>query len=76
MYPKNIIVLNYGKIKYIKKIMIVDDDPHIIASIRKLFEKEGYEVFTIDSGKISIRELGRGYKGIILMDIMMLFMDK
>ena len=58
-----------------KKIMIVDDDPDILISIRKIFEREGFEVFTVDSGMDCIKELERGFNGIILMDIMMPFMD-
>ena len=58
-----------------KRIMIVDDDPDILIAIRKIFEVEGFEVFTVDSGMDCIKELERGYKGIILMDIMMPFMD-
>jgi len=58
-----------------KRIMVVDDDPDILITIRKIFEREGYEVFTVDSGIDCIKELERGYKGIILMDIMMPFMD-
>ena len=55
--------------------MIVDDDPDILIAIRKIFEIEGYEVYTVDSGMDCIKELERGFKGIILMDIMMPFMD-
>jgi len=58
-----------------KKLMVVDDDPDILITIRSIFEREGYEVFTVDSGKDCIKELERGFKGVILMDIMMPFMD-
>ena len=58
-----------------KRIMVVDDDPDILIAIRKIFEREGYEVFTVDSGMDCLKELERGFKGIILMDIMMPFMD-
>ena len=58
-----------------KRIMVVDDDPDILITIRKIFEREGYEVFTVDSGMDCIKELERGFTGIILMDIMMPFMD-
>ena len=58
-----------------KKIMVVDDDPDILISIRKIFEREGYEVLTVDSGLDCIHEIERGFKGIVLMDIMMPFMD-
>lgn len=58
-----------------KRIMVVDDDPDILITIRKIFENEGYEVFTVDSGSDCINELERGFSGVILMDIMMPFMD-
>ena len=57
------------------RLMVVDDDPDILITIRKIFEKEGYEVFTVDSGIDCIKELERGFKGVILLDIMMPFMD-
>lgn len=58
-----------------KKIMVVDDDPDILISMRAIFEQEGYEVLTVDSGSDCLEEIERGFKGIILMDIMMPFMD-
>ncbi len=58
-----------------KRIMVVDDDPDILISIRKIFEREGYEVFTVDSGMDCVKEIERGFKGVVLMDIMMPFMD-
>lgn len=58
-----------------KKLMIVDDDPDILITIRKIFEDEGFEVYTVDSGKDCIDELEKGFKGVILLDIMMPFMD-
>ena len=58
-----------------KKIMIVDDDPDILVSIRTIFEKQGYEVLTVDSGSDCIEELKRGFKGIVLMDLIMPFMN-
>ena len=42
--------------------MVVDDDPDILITIRRIFEKEGYEVFTVDSGIDCIKELERGFK--------------
>jgi DNA-binding response OmpR family regulator len=58
-----------------KKLMVVDDDPDILICMRTIFEKEGYEVLTVDSGKDCIKELERGFRGVILLDIMMPFMD-
>jgi len=57
------------------KIMVVDDETDILASIRALFEKQNYEVTTVESGEECIQELENGFKGVILMDIMMPNMD-
>jgi DNA-binding response OmpR family regulator len=58
-----------------KKIMIVDDDPDLLIFLRIFFEHHEYEVFTVDSGNDCLEELERGFKGIILIDLMMPFMD-
>ena len=55
--------------------MVVDDETDILASIRVLFEKQNYEVTTVESGEECIQELEKGFKGVILMDIMMPNMD-
>jgi len=58
-----------------RKVMIVDDDPDILITIRELLEPEGFEVFTVQNGKECIDELEKGFKGVILMDVMMPHMD-
>ena len=58
-----------------KKIMIVDDDSDILITLRTIFEKQEFEVLTVDSGSDCIKELERGFKGIVLLDLMMPFMD-
>jgi len=58
-----------------KKIMRVDDDSDILVSLRTLFENQHFDVLTVDSGKDCIKELENGFKGIVLMDLMMPFMD-
>ena len=60
---------------YQNKIMIVDDDPDILHSLRMMFETEGYEVVTVDNGWKCITELKNGFRGIIILDIMMPVMD-
>ena len=58
-----------------KKIMIVDDDPDILVTMRHVFEHEGFEVLTVDTGDDCLAELERGFEGIVLIDLMMPFMD-
>ena len=58
-----------------KKIMIVDDDSDLLIFLRTLFEQHNFEVLAVDSGMDCLDELKRGFKGVILMDLMMPFMD-
>lgn len=58
-----------------KRVMVVDDDPSILIAVRELFESAGYEVYAVGSGYDCIEELKKGFKGVILMDIMMPRMD-
>jgi len=57
------------------KVMVVDDDPYILLAVRELFESEGIEVITALGGKECLEEMKKGFKGVILMDIMMPVMD-
>lgn len=56
-------------------MMIVDDEPSIRIALEVLLKGEGFEVTTADSGQKCIEELKKGFKGVILMDIMMPNMD-
>ncbi len=58
-----------------KKLLVVDDDPYILIAIKELFEPEGFTVHTASSGQECLDELAKGFKGVILMDIMMPKMD-
>ncbi len=58
-----------------KKIMVVDDEVNILGIIRKMLQKEGYEVIVADSGKLCLEILENEKPDLILMDIMMPEMD-
>jgi len=52
--------------------MIVDDDPDILLSLRKLLETKGYKVYTFDNGYDLIKALKKGEKPtLIILDVMM-----
>ncbi len=51
--------------------MIVDDDEHIRLTVKEVLESEGLEVVSADGAVACIRELEKGFTGIVLMDIMM-----
>ena len=58
-----------------KKIMIVDDEPDVLKSLKTILEKQDYEVTTVETGFECLSEVENGFKGVILMDIMMPEMD-
>ena len=59
----------------IPHILIVDDEPHLRNGLRRILEKEGYEVTTAPDGETALK-LARDKKPeVVLLDIMMPGMD-
>ncbi len=56
-------------------VMVVDDDPIAQIAVKRILEPAGLKVTTVDSGEACIREVEKGFNGLILMDIMMPGMD-
>jgi len=54
-----------------RKVMIVDDEPDIREVVKVVLEPFGFEVVAAENGDTCIEELQRGFRGVILMDIMM-----
>ena len=54
-----------------KKIIIIDDDPEIVTSMRIVLEKEGYEVVTAHNGTVGMEKIRSEKPNLILLDIMM-----
>ncbi|MCU0560906.1 MAG: response regulator [Desulfobacterales bacterium] len=52
-------------------ILVVDDDPDIVATTRIILEKNGYEVHTAPSGAAALGLLDRITPDILLLDVMM-----
>ena len=57
------------------KIMIVDDNFDILLSLQTLFEMADYDVTLAENGWKCLRELENGFKGIIILDLMMPVMN-
>jgi DNA-binding response OmpR family regulator len=53
------------------KVMLVDDDQMIRDSVEALFESEDMMLLTAESGAVCIAHLEAGFRGVILMDVMM-----
>jgi DNA-binding response OmpR family regulator len=58
-----------------KKIMIVDDEQDVLFSLKTIFERQKFDVVAVTNGKECLREIEKGFKGVILMDLMMPEMD-
>jgi two-component system chemotaxis response regulator CheY len=59
-----------------KQIMIVDDSPTMLASMRQIIDRGGYGVKDCTSGAAALRELGSGWKpDAIITDLNMPTMD-
>lgn len=56
-------------------VMVVDNEPHILMALRDRFEAEGFCVATANGGQECLEEMEKGFKGVILLDIMMPHMD-
>ena len=51
-----------------KKIMVVDDDPDILITIRRIFENEGFEVICTTSPQEGLRHVSDSAFDVILCD--------
>jgi two-component system, chemotaxis family, chemotaxis protein CheY len=60
-----------------RRLLIVEDDAEIRASIAELFEAEGYEISMAEDGREALELLRRESEppGLILLDLMMPTMD-
>jgi len=58
-----------------KRVMIVDDEADVLSSLKTVFERHNYDVITVTNGVECLKEIEKGFKGIVLMDLMMPEMD-
>ncbi len=58
-----------------KQVMVVDDDPSVRATIEIVLNTKGYSICVVESGAKCLDKLREGFRGLILMDIMMPEMD-
>ena len=69
----NIIVKAEDKME--KRVMLVDDEADVLSSLKTVFERHKYDVITVTNGVECLKEIEKGFKGIILIDLMMPEMD-
>lgn len=56
-------------------VLCVDDEPHILSALRRLFRTQGYEVVTADSGRAGLEVLASRQVDLIISDMRMPEMD-
>lgn len=52
-----------------KRILVVDDDPDMLLSIRDRLESFGYKVATVSNGSDAVEQMRRGGYAMVFMDI-------
>ena len=52
-----------------RKLMIIDDDPDTLIILKTVFEYVGFSVIVADNKSKCIRELEKGFRGVIIIDI-------
>jgi CheY-like chemotaxis protein len=56
-------------------VLVVDDEPMVLYSVKRILESAKIDVETAESGQNCLEILRKGFKGLILMDIIMPGMD-
>lgn len=58
-----------------EKVLIVDDEPHIVTSLRFLMQQAGLEIITCDDGLIALDVIRKQRPQLVLLDVMLPTMD-
>ncbi len=53
------------------KVMVVDDEPDIVAVVGRMLKKAGYDVIEAHNGKECLQKLKKEKPDLILLDVMM-----
>jgi DNA-binding response OmpR family regulator len=59
----------------VKRVLVVDDEPNIVMSLRFLMEREGLEVEVAPTGQAAVAALDRTPADLVLLDVMMPELD-
>jgi DNA-binding response OmpR family regulator len=57
------------------RILIVDDDPDILAALTTILESQGYQVITAKDGSEGLADLKSGKPDLLILDLLMPKMD-
>lgn len=54
-----------------KKILVVDDEPHVIKSLTFVLTKEGYDVSSAENGEDAMIKIRQSKPSLVFLDVMM-----
>lgn len=54
-----------------KKVLVVDDDPDVLAAIGAVIKRAGYEVFPLESGRAALDWIELHVPDLVLLDVVM-----
>jgi CheY-like chemotaxis protein len=54
-----------------KKIMLVDDEMHVLRIMKLSLEKQGYDITTCNNGQVAFEALAQGWPDVLITDIQM-----
>jgi DNA-binding response OmpR family regulator len=54
-----------------KKILVVDDEPHLVRSLTFILEKAGYIVSSASNGEEALSKISQSKPNLIFLDVMM-----
>jgi len=67
--------IGYNESKEVKKILVVDDEPTLVATLKYNLERDGFEVVTADDGASALN-LARSHRpDLVLLDLMLPGLD-
>jgi DNA-binding response OmpR family regulator len=58
-----------------RRVLVVDDEPNIVMSLRFLMEREGFQVEVAATGEAAVAALDRQPADLVLLDVMMPELD-
>ena len=54
-----------------KRVLVVDDEPHVVKTLTFVLKKEGYQVFTAGNGEEAINQVHASKPDLMFLDVMM-----
>jgi two-component system phosphate regulon response regulator PhoB len=70
-----LITMDTNAVQSVPKIMVVEDDPHVLRQIAFALEHEGYAVTTATAGDDALRQLMLDRPDLLVTDVMMPGLD-